>query len=133
MVCHWIQWPIEWNLVPFYKNCHKEIIKNYSPVSLLPICGKTIERFVFNLVFVFLEESNLLSALYHLEILENVTPRDIFQSGSIETFWNQKIRQEKLSQFMKIYKVFFYNFLCQTVLLFSLYILPTKYNWNTLV
>ena len=51
------------------------------------------------------------------------------QLGSISRFWVQKIRQEKLLKFTKIfalYQVFMYNFLCQTVPIFLIYILVTK-------
>ena len=39
----------------------KKILKNYSPVSLLPICGKIFERLIFNELFNFLLENNLIS------------------------------------------------------------------------
>ena len=35
--------PSQWkkgNIIPCYKKGNKQNIKNYSPVSLLPICGK---------------------------------------------------------------------------------------------
>ena len=51
------------------------------------------------------------------------------QLGGISRFWVQKIRQEKLLKFTKIfalYQVFMYNFLCQTLLIFLIYILVTK-------
>ena len=32
----------------------------FRPVSLLPICGKTFEKFLFNLIFKFLDYNNLL-------------------------------------------------------------------------
>ena len=51
------------------------------------------------------------------------------QLGGVSRFWVQKIRQEKLLKFTKIfalYQVFMYNFLCQTVLIFLIYILVTK-------
>ena len=43
--------PSEWkkgNIVPCYKKGGKQNIKNYRPVSLLPICGKFFERLIFN-------------------------------------------------------------------------------------
>ena len=35
-------------------------MKNYRPVSLLPICGKIFERLTFNELFNFLLENNLI-------------------------------------------------------------------------
>ena len=37
----------------------KQILKNYLLVSLLPICGKILERLIFNEMFNFLLENNL--------------------------------------------------------------------------
>ena len=39
----------------------KQILKNYRPVSLLPVCGKIFERLIFNELFNFLLENNLIS------------------------------------------------------------------------
>ena len=36
------------NVVPIHKKGDKQTIKNYRPVSLLPICGKTIERLLYD-------------------------------------------------------------------------------------
>ena len=41
------------NIVPVHKKGDKQNIKNYRPVSLLPICGKVFERILFNNVFSF--------------------------------------------------------------------------------
>ena len=32
------------NIVPVYKRGDKQIIDNYRPISLLPICGKILEK-----------------------------------------------------------------------------------------
>ena len=48
--------PSEWkkgNIVPCCKKGDKQNIKNYRPVSLLPICGKIFERLIFNEMFSF--------------------------------------------------------------------------------
>ena len=48
--------PSEWkkgNIVPCYKKGDKQNIKNYRPVSLLPICGKIFDRLIFNEIFSF--------------------------------------------------------------------------------
>ena len=36
-------------------------MKNYRPVSLLPICGKIFERLIFNEIFKFFTPNNLIS------------------------------------------------------------------------
>ena len=43
------------NIVPVYKRGD-----NYRPISLLPICGKTLEKILFNSIYEFLEQNNLL-------------------------------------------------------------------------
>ena len=48
------------NIVPVYKRGEKQIIDNYRPISLLPICGKILEKILFNAIYEFLEENNLL-------------------------------------------------------------------------
>ena len=39
------------NIVPIYKKGDKQTLKIYRPVSLLPICGKILERLMFNETF----------------------------------------------------------------------------------
>ena len=57
--------PFEWkkgNIVPIHKNGDKQSLKNYHPVSLLPICGKILERLMFNEMFKFFIENELMSS-----------------------------------------------------------------------
>ena len=56
--------PSEWkkgNIVHCYKKGDKQNLKNYRPVSLLPICGKFFERLIFNAMFIFFLANNLLA------------------------------------------------------------------------
>ena len=56
--------PDQWkkaNLVPIHEKGDKQLIENYRPVSLFPICGKIFERHIFNSLFNYLIENNLLS------------------------------------------------------------------------
>ena len=46
--------------VPIHKKGDKQIVDNYRPISLLRILGKIFERIIFNLIFEYLEENNLL-------------------------------------------------------------------------
>ena len=48
--------PSEWKkgkIVPIDKKGDKQMLQNYCPVSLLPICGKILERLMFNEMFEF--------------------------------------------------------------------------------
>ena len=56
--------PIHWkeaNVAPINKKDSKQLIKNYRPVSLLPICGKIFERLVYE-VCLYLIDNNLISS-----------------------------------------------------------------------
>ena len=56
--------PNKWkkaNIVPIHKKGDKQLIQNYRPVSLLPICGKIFEKIIFNSLFKYLENNNLLN------------------------------------------------------------------------
>ena len=55
--------PSNWkkgNIVPIHKKGDKQILKNWCPVSLLPICGEIFERLIFNELFNFLLENNFI-------------------------------------------------------------------------
>ena len=57
--------PSEWkkgNIVHIHKKGDKQTLKNYRPVSLLPICGKILERLMFNEMFKFFIENELISS-----------------------------------------------------------------------
>ena len=50
------------NIVPIHKKGDKQILNNYRPVSLLPVCGKIFERIIFKNLYEHLEKNNLLSS-----------------------------------------------------------------------
>ena len=49
------------SVVPVYKKGNKQILKNYRSISLLPICSKIFERLIYNEMFTFFTENNLIS------------------------------------------------------------------------
>ena len=49
------------NVTPVYKKGDKQLIKNYKPISLLPICGKILEKIIFNNLYSYLHANNLLT------------------------------------------------------------------------
>ena len=58
------QFPNEWkmaNMFPVHKKSDQQILKNYRPVSLLPICGKVFERLIYNSLFEYFIENDLIS------------------------------------------------------------------------
>ena len=48
------------NLNPIHKKGDKQLINNYRPISLLPICGKIFEKIVFNQLYCFFSANNLI-------------------------------------------------------------------------
>ena len=57
--------PSEWKkayIVPIHKKGDKQTLVSYCPVSLLPICGKILERLIFNEIFNFFIENKLISS-----------------------------------------------------------------------
>ena len=56
--------PIEWkiaNMIPVHKKRDRQVLKNYRPVSLLPICGRIFERLIYNNLFEHFIDNDLIS------------------------------------------------------------------------
>ena len=56
------KFPIEWkkaNVAPVHKKNNKQLIENNRPISLLPVCGKILERIIYNKMFEFFSENEL--------------------------------------------------------------------------
>ena len=49
------------NVTPIFKKGDKQLIKNYRPISLLPICGKILEKIIFNNLYTYLNTNNLIT------------------------------------------------------------------------
>ena len=49
------------NVIPIFKKGDKQLIKNYRPISLLPICGKMFEKIIFNNLYNHLNGNNLIT------------------------------------------------------------------------
>ena len=50
------------NIIPAHKKSDKQLVSNYQPISLLPICGKIFEKTIFNKIYNFLLEESLLNS-----------------------------------------------------------------------
>ena len=48
------------NVVPVFKKNNKQELKNYRPISLLPVSGKIFERLLYDNMFKFFTENNLI-------------------------------------------------------------------------
>ena len=49
------------NIIPIHKKGDKMNIKNYRPISLLPICGKLFEKVIFNSLYKYYDSNNILN------------------------------------------------------------------------
>ena len=49
------------NVTPIFKKGDKQIVKNYRPISLLPICGKILEKIIFNHLYSYLITNKLIT------------------------------------------------------------------------
>ena len=50
------------NVTPIFKKEDKQLVKNYRPISLLPICGKIMEKLIFNSLYLYLSSNNLITS-----------------------------------------------------------------------
>ena len=58
------KFPSDWkkaHVVSVQKKGDKQCFKNYRPISLLPICSKIFERLIYNELFTFFTDNNLIS------------------------------------------------------------------------
>ena len=49
------------NIVPIHKKSDKQLVKNYRPISLLPICSKLFEKIIFNQLYSYFSDNNLIT------------------------------------------------------------------------
>ena len=49
------------NVALFFENGNKQLIKNYRPISLLPVCGRILEKMFFNNLYTYLYTNNLIT------------------------------------------------------------------------
>ena len=58
------RYPFIWkrsNIIPVHKKNDKQLVKNYRPISLLPIFGKIFEKIIFDRLYNFLSQEELLN------------------------------------------------------------------------
>ena len=49
------------NVAPIFKKGNKQLLKNYRPISPLPVCGKVLEKIIFNNIYTYLHTNNLIT------------------------------------------------------------------------
>ena len=53
--------PSNWkkaNVTPIYKKGDKNILSNYRPISVLPICAKLFEKIIYKSLYKYFEDNN---------------------------------------------------------------------------
>ena len=58
------RFPISWkkgNVLPIHKKENRQLKKNYRPISLLPVCGKIFEKLIFDAIYEYFCENQLLT------------------------------------------------------------------------
>ena len=56
--------PSDWkkaHVLPVHKKGEKQCLKSYRPIPLLPICSKIFERLIYNVLFTFFTDNDLIS------------------------------------------------------------------------
>ena len=56
--------PKKWikaNVVPVHKKNERNIISNYRPISLLPICGKLFEKIIFDNLYTYIFQNGFIT------------------------------------------------------------------------
>ena len=54
--------PDEWkkgNIIPVHKKNSKQVVDNYRPVSLLPICSEIFKKLIFDSIYEFLNKNKI--------------------------------------------------------------------------
>ena len=54
------QWKLA-NVTPIHKKGSKQLVSNYRPISLLPICGKIFEKLIFDSLYTYLTHHQLIT------------------------------------------------------------------------
>ena len=102
------KFPDSWklaNVQPIHKKNNRQTKSNYRPISLLPLCGKILEKIIFDQVYSFLDQNRLISSMQ-----SGFRPGDscIFQLISItsEIYRNFERQDETRAVFLDISKAF---------------------------
>ena len=61
------------NVTPVFKKNDKQLIKNYRPISLLPLLSKIFEKILFNKIYEHLTKNNLITQTNLLFVQGTVT------------------------------------------------------------
>ena len=95
------------NVTPIFKKENKQLVKNYRPISLLPICGKLFEKIVFNNLYLYLNSNNLITKNQSgFRPGDSTTNQLLYLVNAIHEAFEDKTCLEVRSVFLDISKAF---------------------------
>ena len=95
------------NLVPIHKKNQKNMLKNYRPISLLPIFGKVFEKLLFKSLYSFLIQNDLISPKQSGFIKGDSTINQLLSiTEMINSSFDCDVPKEVRSVFLDISKAF---------------------------
>ena len=104
------------NLTPIFIKGDKQLIKNYRPISLLPICGKIFEKIIFNNLYKYLNANNLVTKNQSFDDPKSLEVRAVFLdiSKAFDKVWHDglifKLKQNGISgSLIKLFGNYLHN------------------------
>ena len=98
--------PDDWkyaNVTPIHKKSDKQVVKNYRPISLLPVCAKMFENFLLKNIYNHLISKNLLTKNRSgFRPGDSTTNQLLFLVHSIHTSFDHHHSREVRSVFLLI-------------------------------
>ena len=95
------------NVSPIFKKGNKQLMSNYRPISLLPICGKLFEKIVFNDMYSYLQLNNLITKNQSgFRPGDSTTNQLLFLPDDIHKSFDSKESNEVRAVFLDISKAF---------------------------
>ena len=109
-ILHTSVFPDMWklaNVTPIHKKSDKQLIKNYRPISLLPICAKLFEKIIFNSLYSYLHKNNLITKNQSgFRPGDSTTNQLLFLVNEIHEAFNDPRSLEVRAVFLDISKAF---------------------------
>ena len=95
------------NVTPVYKKNDKQAVNNYRPISLLPLCGKILEKIIFNSLYKHLTGNGLLTSNQSgFRPLDSTTNQLLFLLSEISESFEDPKSLEVRAVFLDISKAF---------------------------
>ena len=95
------------NVTPVHKKDDKQVIKNYRPISLLPLYGKIFEKILFNDIYAYLSSNNLITKnLSGFRPGDSTTNQLLYLISEIHECFDNPKSLEVRAEFLDISKAF---------------------------